>query len=240
MFKLFLSLIISWEKAAGLLLATDGAKAPETEKHMIILTSLSLRHQYPIAFLLYGVGSLYKRQTSCPNTHVAKLHVRCTVWQVHWNLHMILCIQSIFRRPTTAKCNMPVCTNRGCQQSGMRQMWTGSGQIYCYSSERGRLSWGYCRGWLPHIPPVRCGEAEVGRDVWDGMRGMRRRVVRSRCAPPPPPFPSPFLNKSCSKSFYLHMLTGTSEFPEERCKEKKMERKREKEKELCPSLLQKA
>ena len=62
------------------------------------------------------------------------------------------------------------------------------------------------------------------------------------------PLSSPCLNKSCSRSFYLHMLTGTSEFPEERCREKKMEKKkkkqrkrhRETEKELCPSLLQKA
>lgn len=60
------------------------------------------------------------------------------------------------------------------------------------------------------------------------------------------PLSSLRLNKSCSRSFYLHMLTGTSEFPEERCREKKMEKKktekrhREIEKELCPSLLQKA
>lgn len=37
------------------------------------------------------------------------------------------------------------------------------------------------------------------------------------------PISSLCLNKSCSRSFYLHMLTGTSEFPEERCREKKME-----------------
>lgn len=37
------------------------------------------------------------------------------------------------------------------------------------------------------------------------------------------PISSLCLNKSCSRSFYLHMLTGTSEFPEERCREEKME-----------------
>lgn len=37
------------------------------------------------------------------------------------------------------------------------------------------------------------------------------------------PISSLCLNKSCSRSFYLHMLTGTSEFPEERCRGKKME-----------------
>ena len=52
------------------------------------------------------------------------------------------------------------------------------------------------------------------------------------------PLASLCLNKSCSRSFNLHMLTGTSEFPEERCREKKTGE--ENKKELCPSLLQKA
>lgn len=76
----------------------------------------------------------------------------------------------------------------------------------------------------------RGGARRLGWNKGDKEKGCQKQM----CAPPP------FLNKSCSKSFYLHMLTGTSEFPEERCKEKKMERKREKEKELCLSLLQKA
>lgn len=77
------------------------------------------------------------------------------------------------------------------------------------------------------------------RYVWQWMRGMRRKVVRSRCDP----LSSLCLNKSCSRSFYLHMLTGTSELPEETHREKKMEDKKteeENQKELCPSPLLKA
>lgn len=157
--------------------------------------------------------SLYRRQTNHSNTHVAIFHVRSTVWQVHWNMHMIPCIQSIFRRPNS------VCANRVCQQSGMRQMWAGSGQMYSFSSEKGRLSGVDCRVWLPHIPPVRWGEAEVERDMF-GMEwgGWGEGLSEADVTPPP----LPCLNKSCSRSFYLHMLTGTSEFPEERCREKKM------------------
>lgn len=140
----------------------------------------------------------------------------------------MFCIQSIFRSLTSAKHNMPVCANRVCQQSGMRQMWAGSGQMYSFSSERGRLSGADCRGWLPHIPPVWRGEAEVEQDMfgmdWGGgqEKGCQKQMW------PPPPFPPlcPCLNKSCSRSFYLHMLTGTSEFPEEKCREKKMGKKK--------------
>lgn len=166
--------------------------------------------------------SLYKREANYLNTHVAILHVHCTVWQVHWNMHWVLCIQSIFRRPTSAKRNMPVCANRVCQQSEMRQMWAGSGQMYSFSSERGQLSGVDCRGWLPHIPPVQWGKAEVEWDMfgmeWGGSgEGLSEADVT-------PSLSSPCLNKSCSRSFYLHMLTGTSEFPEERCTEKKREK----------------
>lgn len=69
--------------------------------------------------------------------------------------------------------------------------------------------------------------------VLDGMKRMRRWVLRSRCDPP---FSLPCcLNKSCSRSFYLHMLTGTSEFPRETTRanemkgEKKKQRKRQRE-----------
>lgn len=52
--------------------------------------------------------------------------------------------------------------------------------------------------------------------------GVRRRGCQKQMCPPP------CLNKSCSRSFYLHMLTGTSEFPEERRREKRMKGGRKK------------
>lgn len=72
-------------------------------------------------------------------THVLPHYVSVVLWQVHWNMHSIFCIQSIFRRPTSAKRNTPMSANRVCQQGRMRQMWAGSGQTYSFSSARGGL-----------------------------------------------------------------------------------------------------
>lgn len=121
---------------------------------------------------------------------------------------------------------MPVCANRVCQQSRVRQMWAWSGQMYSFSSEGGRLSGVDWREQLPHIPPVWWVKAEVERDMfgieWGGWgKGLSEADVT--------PLSSPCLNKSCSRSFYLHMLTGTSELPGERCREKKMKKKKTEE-----------
>ncbi len=84
----------------------------------------------------------------------------------------------------------------------------------------------------------RWSETCLGWNTRDEEKGLSAADVT--------PFSSSCLNKSCSRSFYLHMLTGTSEFPEERCREKKEEKKNRKKdkrrrgRELCPSLLQKA
>lgn len=185
------------------------------------LLSCSRPKKHSIQLVLHCVISLYERLAI--QTHVSISHVHCAVWQVHWDMHMIFCIEPIFRRPTSAKRNMPVCANMVCQQSGLKQMWAGSGQMYSFSSERERLSGVDCRGWLPHIPPVRWGEAEVERDMFGMERGGWGEGLSEADVTP---LSSPCWNKSCSRSFYLHMLTGTSEFPEEKCGEKKMRRKK--------------
>lgn len=160
-----------------------------------------------------------------PSTHVAVSHVHVLCDKITETCTWSVYTQTVFRRPTPAKRNMPVCPNRVCQQSGMRQMWARSGQMYSFSSERRGLSGVDCRGWLPHIPPARWGEAEVERDMF-GMEwgGWGEELSEADVTP----FSSFCLNKSCSRSFYLHMLTGTSELPEERCREKKNNRKKDK------------
>lgn len=72
-------------------------------------------------------------------------------------------------------------------------------------------------------------QCREGRQRWsEDMFGIERggSVEGLLEADVTPSLLFPCLNKSCSRSFYLHMLTGTSEFPTERCREKKMRKKR--------------
>lgn len=90
--------------------------------------------------------------------------------------------------------------------------------------QRGRPTLFDCRGWLPQIPTVLWWEAEVERDMFGNeWGGWGERLSEADVTP----LSSLCLNKSCSRSFYLHMLTGTSEFPEETCREKKMKDKKQ-------------
>lgn len=98
-------------------------------------------------------------------------------------------------------------------------VWT---NVFFFFRERG-FSEVDCRGWLPHIPPVQWGKTEVEWDMFGIEWGRSGEGLSETDVTPS--LSSPCLNKSCSRSFYLHMLTGTSEFPEERCKEKKTEKK---------------
>lgn len=74
----------------------------------------------------------------------------------------------------------------------------------------------------PHPTSAVRGGRGGTRHVWDELREMRSQLSEADVTP----LTSLCLNKSCSKSFYLHMLTGTSEFPEEKCREKNMHNKK--------------
>lgn len=81
------------------------------------------------------------------------------------------------------------------REEGLVGLTAGDGCPTSHQCRVGRQRWGEtCLGW---------NEGDEEKQMW------------------PPSLPSPRLNKSCSRSFYLHMLTGTSEFPEERSREKK-------------------
>lgn len=143
-------------------------------------------------------------------------------------MQMILFIQFIFRRPMSARRNTAVCTNSVCQSCEMRQMWAGSGQMYSFSSE-GTAYWVWLQGMVALNPnSALMGGRGWERYVWNWMRGeWGERLSEADVTP----ISSLCLNKSCSRSFYLHMLTGTSEFPEERCRGKRWrEKKTEEEK----------
>lgn len=166
--------------------------------------------------------NLYLLPVLCyQSTGAAISHVHCTEWQVHWNMHKILRIQSIFRGPTSAKRNMPVCPTGFVSRAGWDRCELGLDKCILFL-QRGRPTL-FDRREMVAPNPKSAVMRGRGREryVWDWMRGMRRKVVRSRCDP----LSSLCLNKSCSRSFYLHMLTGTSEFPEETCREKKVEEK---------------
>lgn len=96
----------------------------------------------------------------------------------------------------SAKRNTAVCTNWVCQRSGMKQMWARSGQMYSFSSERGRLSGVDCRGWLPHILPVvvvvvgwigGAGAGEEERDMFGMEWGGWGEGLLSEADVTPPP-----------------------------------------------------
>lgn len=105
------------------------------------------------------------------------------------------------------------------QDEADARVWTNVFFSFGRNGWRWRWFTGYdCRGWLPQIPPAQWCEAEVEqRHVEDGIswgseggRKEEEAFFQRQMWPPSPPF---CLNKSCSRSFYLHMLTGTSEIP---------------------------
>lgn len=133
---------------------------------------------------------------------------------------MILCILSIFKTTNLVQgCNACVCKHCLLLHWDIAgEMWAGSRQMYSFSSG-GKP--GLQDTVAPNPKVAATGSRGGAQCLWDWVRWMSRKAGRSRCDPPPPIPPSLCLNKSCSRSFYLYMTTGSSKFPVDGCREEK-------------------